>query len=104
MDNSSSQSYSIPKIACLVGTASLFSFGMLHNSEPINSFDKNFSFEQKQEEKPYYLQHEIMPQILKKMETEPIIEIPTFKTIEVTYNKPTRLQFTSVENNQGFLG
>ncbi len=105
MEELSPQSNSFLKTACFVGTASILSLSILPNSEaqiPLNNY--NCNYEQVLEAYDCYkLKHEIMPQMLKQLEAEPVIEIPITRAIEVTYNKPNRLEFTSVEDEEGFI-
>lgn len=50
----------------------------------------------------YSLKHELIESNIDST-VEPLICMPVTKTIRVTFTKPSALQFTSIEDDQGFI-
>lgn len=100
---SSNQSNISKMILLLVGTATFFTY---KDQPSLIIPEKNYSLNinKRQEDKEYFLKHEIMPTPLEEKGVEPLIEMKVIKRIMVKYNKPTPLVFTSVEDNRGFIG
>ena len=101
----STQSNATPISIALVGTASMLSF--VGQPDTIQLFPTklyNYEYEQKQEAITYLLKHEIMPTTFENTDIAPLIDMPIIKRIKVKFNKSVPLEFTSVEDNKGFIG
>ena len=90
----------------LVGTASMFSDNQhnINNSIPSKSY--HCECKQKQNLDTYSLKHEITQNKFGNGIKEILIDMPVVKQISVKFNKIniTPLEFTCVENNEGFVG
>ena len=50
----------------------------------------------------YSLKHELIGSNIAST-VEPLVSMPVTKTIQVKFTKPTALEFTSIEDDQGFI-
>jgi len=97
---------SVLKMIGIIGTASIISFSPSSNFGAKIPVNKNrYSYECTSENQCFYqLKNEPMQYLLDQNHDEPIIDIKNVKTMKVKFNKPKRLEFYSVENEEGFLG
>ena len=97
-------------LCCLLGTTSMAFANPFNNADltPSQEIYYNYQVNQEQYNKTqesgkYLLKHEVMYNYQEITEIETILEIPTVKSIQVKFNKPTQLEFTCVENSKGFI-
>ena len=105
MDVLSTQSNATHITIVLAGTVSLLSyFGQSGATMLVPSKSYNCEFARKEERVSYLLKHEVMPATFENTDIEPLIDMPIIKKIRVKFNRPTHLEFHSVEDNKGFIG
>ena len=106
MVESSSSTNSVCKMAIGIGAASLISLNftpdLIHKAYADSYM---YQYEYTSETQYFYqLKHETMQTLLHQNDSEPIIDVPIVKKIKVKFNKPQKLSFNAVENEEGFLG
>ena len=74
-----------------------------NSSKLLPSKSYTYTYEQKQKLNTYLLYHEIMPDSFENTIMEPLIEMPTIKSVRAKFNKPTLLKFTCIEDDEGFI-
>lgn len=96
-------------IVLLAGTTSMLLLTQPHTHDMVPSqfysHDYHYNSEQPYmlDSYLYRLKHELMPGALLEGNAEPLVDMPIFKSINVVLNKPEPLEFTSVENDRGFI-
>lgn len=89
-----------------IGTASLLSFNFTPDiiNQVHTDTSYRYQYECTSENQCFYqLKHEAMAQVSQQDDLEPIVDMPVVKKIKVKFNKPQKLSFHAVENEEGFL-
>ncbi len=89
-----------------IGTASLISLNFTPDSagQVYAGTSYDYQYECTSENQCFYqLKHETMRQASHQDSLEPIVAMPVVKKIKVRFNKPRKLSFHAVENEEGFL-
>lgn len=90
----------------LIGTASILSSPYAANGPNNEAALHSYSYAHKcTAEYPctYQLRNELMPNMAVDNAVEPVVELQKTQSVKVSFNKPVRLKFKSVENELGFI-
>lgn len=90
----------------LIGTASILSSPYVATAPNHETALNSYSYAHEcTAEYPctYQLRNELMPNMVIDNVVEPVVELQKAKSVKVSFNKPVKLKFKSVENELGFI-